>query len=85
MSNPLAADQILRVPLLPVLAAQGLAVRRKAQLLPEPIGPREALEPGRSASFTEHWYLAEHAFPTTSDEVDFFQLAQKAKKLFGQK
>jgi lysophospholipase L1-like esterase len=41
MSNPLAADQILRVPLLPVLAAQGLAVRRKAQLLPEPIGPRE--------------------------------------------
>ncbi len=38
---PVAADQVLRVPLLPVLAAQGLAVRRKAQLLPEPIGPRE--------------------------------------------
>lgn len=37
---PLAADQLLRVPLLPVLAAQGLAVRRRAQLLPEPIGPR---------------------------------------------
>ena len=36
-----AADQLLRVPLLPVLAAQGLSVRRKAQLLPEPIGPRE--------------------------------------------
>lgn len=33
-------DQILRLPLLPVLAAQGLAVRRKAQLLPEPAGPR---------------------------------------------
>ena len=31
----------MRVPLLPVLAAQGLSVRRKAQLLPEPIGPRE--------------------------------------------
>ncbi|MCE8521684.1 SGNH/GDSL hydrolase family protein [Ruegeria pomeroyi] len=33
-------DQILRLPLLPVLAAQGLAVRRKAQLLPEPAGSR---------------------------------------------
>ena len=38
---PVASDQLLRVPLLPVLAAQGLSVRRKAQLLPEPIGPRE--------------------------------------------
>ncbi len=38
---PVAPDQILRVPLLPVLAAQGLSVRRNAQLLPEPTGPRE--------------------------------------------
>ncbi|WP_420585992.1 SGNH/GDSL hydrolase family protein [Ruegeria sp.] len=38
---PVAPDQLLRLPLLPVLAAQGLSVRRKAQLLPEPIGPRE--------------------------------------------
>ncbi|WP_254437883.1 SGNH/GDSL hydrolase family protein [Ruegeria arenilitoris] len=38
---PVAADQLLRVPLLPVLAAQGLSVRRNAQMLPEPIGPRE--------------------------------------------
>lgn len=37
---PFAADQLLRVPLLPVLAAQGLAVRRNARLLPEPTGPR---------------------------------------------
>ncbi|WP_254447317.1 SGNH/GDSL hydrolase family protein [Ruegeria sp. HKCCA5426] len=37
---PVAPDQLLRVPLLPVLAAQGLSVRRSAQLLPEPIGPR---------------------------------------------
>ncbi|MGR3761491.1 SGNH/GDSL hydrolase family protein [Roseobacteraceae bacterium NS-SX3] len=36
----LAADQILRLPLLPLLAAQGLAVRRKALILPEPEGPR---------------------------------------------
>ncbi|MCA9127517.1 MAG: DUF4380 domain-containing protein [Planctomycetales bacterium] len=26
----------------------------------EPIGPREHLEPGQSASFTESWYLKEH-------------------------
>lgn len=41
---PLAADQFLRVPLLPVLALQGLSVRRNAQLLPEPSGPREGRE-----------------------------------------
>ncbi len=34
------ADQVLRIPLLPILAAQGLAVRRNAQMLPEPTGPR---------------------------------------------
>ncbi len=41
---PLAADQLVRVPLLPVLALQGLSVRRNAQLLPEPSGPREGRE-----------------------------------------
>ena len=40
MSLPVAADQVLRVPLLPVLAAQALWVRRNAPLLPEPTGPR---------------------------------------------
>lgn len=39
--SPLSADQIIRVPLLPVLALQGLAVRRKAQMLPEPAGARQ--------------------------------------------
>jgi lysophospholipase L1-like esterase len=38
---PVAVDQLLRVPLLPILAAQGLSVRRNAQMLPEPTGPRE--------------------------------------------
>ncbi len=41
MSLPVATDQILRIPLLPVLAVQGLAVRRNARLLPEPTGPRQ--------------------------------------------
>ncbi len=45
----IAVDQILRVPLLPVLAAQGLLVRRKAQLLPEPTGARR----GQSGSGPE--------------------------------
>ncbi len=38
---PVAADQILRIPLLPILAIQGFAVRRNAQFLPEPTGPRQ--------------------------------------------
>lgn len=37
----IAIDQILRLPLLPVLLAQGMAVRRHALVLPEPDGPRE--------------------------------------------
>lgn len=37
----IAIDQILRIPLLPVLVAQGLNVRRKALQLPEPEGPRQ--------------------------------------------
>lgn len=44
MPFPVAADQILRVPLLPVLAVQGHSVRRNARLLPEPEGPREGRE-----------------------------------------
>ncbi|MDA7966364.1 SGNH/GDSL hydrolase family protein [Ruegeria sp.] len=41
MPGPIASDQIVRVPLLPVLAAQGMMVRRQARILPEPSGPRE--------------------------------------------
>ncbi|MEO1106926.1 MAG: SGNH/GDSL hydrolase family protein [Pseudomonadota bacterium] len=41
MPVPIASDQIVRVPLAPVLALQGLAVRRRVQMLPEPAGPRQ--------------------------------------------
>ncbi|MEX0306196.1 MAG: SGNH/GDSL hydrolase family protein [Ruegeria sp.] len=44
MRSPIGADQILRIPLLPILVLQGLAVRRNAQILPEPTGPREGRE-----------------------------------------
>lgn len=37
------ADQILRIPLAPVLVAQGLMVRRNAQMLEEPLGVREGV------------------------------------------
>lgn len=29
----------------------------------EPLGPLEVLEPGESASFTEHWYLYDYNYP----------------------
>lgn len=37
----LPADLLARAPLAPILIAQALAVRRRAQMLPEPPGPRE--------------------------------------------
>ncbi|MEQ9406997.1 MAG: hypothetical protein RIK87_04695 [Fuerstiella sp.] len=40
----------------------------------EPIGPRERLKPGESASFTEDWWLAEAPFPGTDKNVDPQQL-----------
>lgn len=33
----------------------------------EPIGPAENLAPGESGSFTEEWWLFEHAFPKSGD------------------
>ncbi len=36
-----AVDQIVRVPLAPLLVAQGLGIRRRVNRLPEPPGPRE--------------------------------------------
>lgn len=36
----------------------------------EPIGPRERLAPGESASFTEEWWLAPFDFPEDSRKVD---------------
>ena len=33
----------------------------------EPIGPRERLQPGKSASFTEEWWLADMKYPENSE------------------
>ena len=36
----------------------------------EPIGPRETLEPGECASFTEDWWLLPYDFPQEREDVD---------------
>ena len=46
----------------------------------EPIGPRERLAPGQSASFTETWLLYQHVFPPTTEskDVDFDKIKRLA-------
>jgi hypothetical protein len=43
----------------------------------EPIGPRERLAPGETASFTETWYLLSHPFPQTGESVDLSRLREQ--------
>lgn len=43
----------------------------------EPIGPRETLAPGESASFTEEWLLLPYAFPSVAGDLDFDDLAAR--------
>jgi hypothetical protein len=40
----------------------------------EPIGPRERLEPGQSASFTEEWSLLEFPSPKQDEQIDLAKL-----------
>lgn len=40
----------------------------------EPIGPRERLEPGQSASFTEEWSLASFPYPKEGEQIDLAKL-----------
>ncbi len=46
----------------------------------EPIGPRERLKPGESASFTEDWWLLPHAFPKKDGRLDLKALAAQVEK-----
>jgi hypothetical protein len=46
----------------------------------EPIGPRERLKPGESASFTEEWWLLSHPFPKTGQQLDLKALAEQVEK-----
>ena len=44
----------------------------------EPIGPRESLQPGESASFTETWYLLPREFPPAGQQLDLHDIAAAA-------
>ena len=44
----------------------------------EPIGPRESLRPGESASFTETWFLLPQAYPASGEQLDLHSVAAKA-------
>jgi hypothetical protein len=46
----------------------------------EPIGPRERLRPGESASFTEDWWLLAHPFPKKGQQLDLKALAEQVEK-----
>ena len=54
-----------------------------AQIELEPIGPRERLKPGESASFTEEWWLLSHPFPKKGQRLDLKALAQQVEKQTG--
>ncbi|MBP89227.1 MAG: hypothetical protein CMJ64_21345 [Planctomycetaceae bacterium] len=46
----------------------------------EPIGPRERLRPGESASFTEDWWLLPHAYPKEGEQIDLRRLAKLVER-----
>ena len=46
----------------------------------EPIGPRERLQPGASASFTEEWWLLSHPFPKPGERLDLKALADQVAR-----
>ena len=46
----------------------------------EPIGPRERLKPGASASFTEEWWLLPHAFPKAGEKLDLKAIGEQVSK-----
>jgi hypothetical protein len=53
---------------------------RNAMCELEPIGPREILAPGASASYTEEWSLTPHRYPAAGETVDLNAVARLAGK-----
>lgn len=51
----------------------------------EPIGPRERLAPGQSATFTEDWFLLKFPFPKDGEQVDLAKLREVVGKATGTK
>jgi hypothetical protein len=48
----------------------------------EPIGPRERLQPGESAAFTEEWFLLPYKFPADGQDVDLESVEKLVKNAF---
>lgn len=46
----------------------------------EPIGPRTAIEPGKTASFTEDWWIVPQKFPADPAKVDVEAVEAAAEK-----
>ncbi|HTN03559.1 MAG TPA: hypothetical protein VL132_16835, partial [Planctomycetaceae bacterium] len=46
----------------------------------EPIGPREKLQPGDAASFTEDWWLLDHPFPAAGENIDLKRLREQVER-----
>lgn len=46
----------------------------------EPIGPRERLNPGESASFTEDWWLLKFPFPKEGEQINLRRLNEQVAK-----
>jgi hypothetical protein len=55
--------------------------REAAKIELEPIGPRERLAPGASASFTEEWFLLSHPFPKPGESIDLARVRAQVKEL----
>ncbi|MFN8705759.1 MAG: hypothetical protein ACK50J_03700, partial [Planctomyces sp.] len=47
----------------------------------EPIGPREHLEPGKAADFTEEWWLEPMEFPTDPNAIHHEELKKRIQQL----
>ena len=47
----------------------------------EPIGPRQRIAPGESASFTEEWWLEDLPFPGVDKPVDSADLQQRLDRM----
>jgi hypothetical protein len=50
----------------------------------EPIGPRERLAPGQSASFTEDWFLLPFPFPKAGEQVDLTRVREAVRRATAQ-
>jgi len=46
----------------------------------EPIGPRERLQPGQRATFTEGWWMLDHKFPATGEKIDLVKLRKQVTR-----